>query len=794
MRSYLNRLSILFGLFVFVLIACGLSAANHDRVAGQAVPNRCNILMVIDRSGSVSEDPRNLPTLKQGVAGLFAPDGLPSIQDNVLHVPIQLGFWTFSSAIAPSGGTNYDDPYMNYVSVKAANAAAQATTVMNRVDLAGGTDYEQGFGFHGYAYDPSDPAAQLVNPSPDIQSMMGKTTPKVDVLVFMTDGVPNTPSDPGRPGPTGGSDNNPIAIRAAYQAYNRIKAFNPGMETKAVMVGAGTDSAAMDYVINGYGNPDRIDAAARPQSQRQNIVYLKPDSSGSQYGDFRDLMIDIMTEKCGDRNGIVSGPPYSLSPTVTGTTSEDATSGDIKGHLTYQIGSDLPTGTNPAPSSNWSIASVVIPKGQTAGKLSFGQILPDGTQTCGYSARVSYCDNIAGCNQINQIIYGPVVPPSNPTRNCSIAASGNSSFAGHPTILEQVAANVPTDVTLASTYPIGTKLCYILILEQPTRDRGSPLNRASAAYCITVGKSPSVEIHGGDLQVGRFFSTDSSIPAQPAQIDTSLTTRVVSGVSTSYGSWAEYGASAPGVIKNFASASGLAGGYANSPGQGAWSKLTFANAQGQFGTFTAANDPGQRIPDYASTIVASQPAQGGAFPNTLTSGSNASGVYTVSTDVTVNGGTLGKHAGTNKGESIVLFAQNNTVTIAGDIKYDDGPYAGIDQIPQMVIIAKKIIIKPNVTQIDSWLIANDPSDGSITTCDDPGTLTVSRCDQQLIINGPVMARTLNLRRTAGAERASPTMSAEVINLQGSTYLWSQSAGLSEARAQTTLTTEKPPYF
>jgi hypothetical protein len=148
------------------------------------------------------------------------------------------------------------------------------------------------------------------------------------------------------------------------------------------------------------------------------------------------------------------------------------------------------------------------------------------------------------------------------------------------------------------------------------------------------------------------------------------------------------------------------------------------------------------------------------------------------------------------GKTVIVAVPNGTQKISGNIGYSDGPYSDINQIPQLILIAKNIVIGEDVVNVDAWLIANgEGNDGRVNTCDNVATLTSEICNKQLTINGAVQARHLDLRRTGGSGPGGAAGDpAEIINLPATSYLWAQSEGKSDARAQTTLTTELPPFF
>ena len=114
--------------------------------------------------------------------------------------------------------------------------------------------------------------------------------------------------------------------------------------------------------------------------------------------------------------------------------------------------------------------------------------------------------------------------------------------------------------------------------------------------------------------------------------------------------------------------------------------------------------------------------------------------------------------------------------------------------------AKNIIIQPEVTRVDAWLISQS-EDGYISTCGAVGEmtnpfagLTASICDRQLRITGPVIAEHLFLRRTAGSGRDDPGAPAEIINIRPDTYLWAYSKSMEISPIKTMYVRELPPRF
>lgn len=398
-------------------------------------------------------------------------------------------------------------------------------------------------------------------------------------------------------------------------------------------------------------------------------------------------------------------------------------------------------------------------------------------------------------------------PNGQPKATLIPAEDANANKTGKTTVTGNASKTVGSrSFVLPEDAPVGTKFCFFLQVT-PVASSGTPNTRTSAGKCITIGKKPKLNIYGGDLSVGRKFTNDSSVPnLLQSSIHTSITVKNEDGRKKVYGSWTEYDAYAPGIVSGFGTASGLQGGLETSATEQAqWSKLTFVNVKNTFGSFSSSNTLGN-IPDTAAAVtsglkvVQSIPTE----TTNLDLGNNktdlASGIYKKDTgDLTLRGTTLAP------GKTAVVSVPNGTVIIDGDLRYSSGPYTSLAQVPQLLIIAKNIIVKAPVTTIDAWLIAKAPAGsssgdstepaGRISTCDVTGNLSTSVCNQQLTVTGPVMSNQLLLRRTAGlADPAKSDQPAEVFNLRADAYLWIYQQGTSNTRALTTYNRELPVRF
>lgn len=282
--------------------------------------------------------------------------------------------------------------------------------------------------------------------------------------------------------------------------------------------------------------------------------------------------------------------------------------------------------------------------------------------------------------------------------------------------------------------------------------------------------------------------------------------------AVTFGSHSEYEISATGEVNGMASAAGLSGGNAQST-QKCWSLLTFANDTAATGGGSGAgcNSPGPyggflpvrttaiapRLEDrYA--VKASTPKYTSIDINSVSKNRVITGGS--SGDVTITGGQL------ERGEWLVINASTRTVNITGNIQYTSESLGSVKDIPQLIILANEINIQGNVTQVDAWLVART----GIATCSDKGGvtqlnragsslptslhLTTKDCANQLRVNGPVITKSLWLRRTAGStSKEQADVPAEIFNLRPDVYLWAQ-AQSQYPRVKTTKITELPPRF
>ena len=118
-------------------------------------------------------------------------------------------------------------------------------------------------------------------------------------------------------------------------------------------------------------------------------------------------------------------------------------------------------------------------------------------------------------------------------------------------------------------------------------------------------------------------------------------------------------------------------------------------------------------------------------------------------------------------------------------------------------------VKENVNQIDAWLV----TDGNVNTCTEftIGSGSSEQCTNPLIINGPVVAKSLSLNRTAGANPGSgaedtsnvlyknlandgSVTPGEIFNLRPDTLYWAYGQSQRFSQANVTYTRELAPRY
>lgn len=433
------------------------------------------------------------------------------------------------------------------------------------------------------------------------------------------------------------------------------------------------------------------------------------------------------------------------------------------GH-TELTGSDRPTArvihdagpTESATPVNYGMSQFVVRAGQpfsrVGGEKDDWPSLPSDWASCAFPRLLTPTTD---CREISRV-----------TRTTPIAPSA---------VLDMP---IPATVTLPDNLNLGDQVCWMSFVSTYRSDKQPHQFRYSEPVCLTVSKAPQIQFQGADVRSGNHVMTAPS---------------TLSGAT--YGSWAEYAILAQQTVAS-SSGAGLSSGPGGRPAgllgdTAAYNQLTFGNTAVPYGHYNST------IP--ASTIPTQFRAHAGTPTTDFSQLSTMNGTYSSSGNVTISG----NHT-IPPGSTIIIRAENSTVTINGNISYAEGPYTSISDLPQLVIIARNIAIGSHVTRVDAWLLANGAPDSYVTTCDTGFNQTdwlrnvnSSSCNgggATLQVNGPTVASHVYLRRTHGAERGVQHIPAEIMNLRPDVYVWAYGYAHDAATIRTAYLREMPPRY
>lgn len=301
---------------------------------------------------------------------------------------------------------------------------------------------------------------------------------------------------------------------------------------------------------------------------------------------------------------------------------------------------------------------------------------------------------------------------------------------------------------------------------------------------VYADAKPYFKAFGGDVSAGGWINSGASScstadPNYQAPTFSPIANQYRGGIltyanSTRHGSSTDFGAYALGLIEG---SSGSEYGFFSGPsGTNTLSFSNTNNASGNYwgGYWAGATPQVHCITDYYGTKQNSPTNLGTAA--SISIGNLSSGQYIVtpvgaSVDITSASGTIAN------GRAITLFVNGNAY-ITKNVRYTSG--YNTDNVPKLAVIAKgEIYIDPSVDRIDGLYIAQPTSGatgGNIWTCHD-GTNTSpdgywvgSNCDNQLVINGALIAKQVVFLRVNGDLASAPNNEssngnniAEVIN-------------------------------
>lgn len=434
-----------------------------------------------------------------------------------------------------------------------------------------------------------------------------------------------------------------------------------------------------------------------------------------------------------------------------------------------------------------------------------------------------------------------------------IASSNGEIIGGGATKTKEVAAKV------ADNSAVGSKVCFAVSVypadshDAPWEDGvGSfdqlPALRNSGSYyyiseptCYTVSKKPNFIVKGAGL-----YAYNGA--------ETTTTTRTTSNNATTfYGSWSEYTIVSAKTIIGIGSGASRWGGTVNSNGINNnrscyFSSLTIANekcSSNQLGNVllssTNSSSPkelrDQMITRYVSmtdsyghsltdhrnqTIdITGECTYDGSHYNSANSNydclSNGSKIVYSSGNLEISGSKnycLASSSDTGKSNTTIIYVAG-TLTLGSNFYYgqanSDGSCNGNNQVyqagealPQLIVIADKVVFKQAVTNYDGWVIADTVNTCDLSLTNKNNGISVNNCNQQLRINGPVITRYLNLYRTYGGGPNSSTNAtwstydlaspAEIFNIGPETYIWGYQQSTRYSQAFTTYQRELPTRY
>lgn len=346
---------------------------------------------------------------------------------------------------------------------------------------------------------------------------------------------------------------------------------------------------------------------------------------------------------------------------------------------------------------------------------------------------------------------------------------------------------------------------------------GSDTWYVSPSKCVQIAKKPTFQVWNGNLYANGAVRSNVSTKSTVAGHS-----EITSTDPRSFGSWVEHGLIVRGTNDNLASGAVFGyqtnsnGNLSNNPGGHAEgiapavckrSPLTVANSG-------CVNHPGTTT-NGSSGIVVTETVNFDDYKSTATQATSLA----TNTNVTLSSsdkykdvsgvryfynssvsGKLYLSADTIPAGANYVVYSKGSVYINGNLTYEDTNYNVPSEVPQLIIITDgSVFIDGNVTRVDAWLVAksSESNKGLINTCatSDGTQQTEATCSKQLRINGPIIARQLELTRVYGSATGNNSATpAEIINLSPATYVFSQSKATEGATLRTVYSKEVAPRW
>lgn len=308
---------------------------------------------------------------------------------------------------------------------------------------------------------------------------------------------------------------------------------------------------------------------------------------------------------------------------------------------------------------------------------------------------------------------------------CPASFNRGNNFAGGPEITFTAVGNM--------------SYCRTLFVNPATQSGGTN----SLEICLNVVQKPYLKVYGGDVSAGGSLESGASPCSLPAgAVSWNQKTAGHPGAGT------QFAAIVNGLIREFATAQGNAGGAPAGPG------LSFAN--------TVNNPP---IGEYggnfgsASCIKDFYDYTGGApaLPNNVSSMNAVTPVYAHTGNKTLGGGNV------NPNQRTTVYVDGD-LYITGNINYV-GSWSTATMPMLKIVVRGNIYVDNDVTNLDGVYIAQQksgvPASGSIYTCTTSAAIPAvaggafySSCTNKLTVNGAFIAHSVEFLRTRGSQRGS----------------------------------------
>lgn len=323
------------------------------------------------------------------------------------------------------------------------------------------------------------------------------------------------------------------------------------------------------------------------------------------------------------------------------------------------------------------------------------------------------------------------------------------------------------------------------------------------AACRTIAKKPAVALWNGGLFIG---AGNAKTSTSPRRIYPNIGVAASALPVRHYGSWAEYLANVNGSVGSNGALVGVIPGVTGSSGlfssgaAYAWDGSDKTNAAGN------------------STLTIQNSSEPLGFSSVTTNSALMERFEAYFKSAATNSDSIiGPLTGIN--DSLIYYV-DGSVNINGNIILSTTAKNSIYQIPQVVIFATgDINIQDSVQQIDAWLISKT---GKIDTCYNSfitsstqarvngnplNSANTNRCQDKLIINGPVFAKSVTTTRSFGSDGVSNSdndfvnasnsraVPSETFNLSAGSYLWAYAqAGRYSSSYTEAYSRELPPRY